>query len=306
MKPKMLCCFLLCALAARAQPIIEDGRLVPPKPLFPSRQQLAASAKAQADEEAARKAAQDAKYDAVWTTYFHQSPVDRLRRFEGTTLAAPGPGWAKFWGKVISKLPEGFLVLGNYSCGPRPPSIYVPWAVDDAFFARALAEGHYTNVALAFSGTFLLTNFPQERLLVGDSFEFQEGWWARLSGIVRLSSTNFDRLAGVARISSTNFHRLDYGEVVKLTDEEKAAASAAAAESRAEGSRALLAPALKFYQGLADQGDAYGQFRMGEFYRDGDALPKDLTKAKEFFAKAAAQGNPAAASALERLSAVKP
>ena len=99
-------------------------------------------------------------------------------------------------------------MLGNYSCGPRPLvhgfGNETP-GVDDAFFVRALAEGHYTNVALAFSGTFLLTNFPQERLLVGDSFEFQRAWWARLSGLVRLSFTNFDRMAGVARISSTKF-----------------------------------------------------------------------------------------------------
>lgn len=51
----------------------------------------------------------------------------------------------------------------------------------------------------------------------------------------------------------------------------------------------------------AEKGDAYGQYRMGERYRDGDGVPKDTAKAKEFFGKAAAQGHAEAKSAMARL-----
>lgn len=53
--------------------------------------------------------------------------------------------------------------------------------------------------------------------------------------------------------------------------------------------------------GLAAKGDAYGLFRMGERYRDGDGVNKDPSKAKEYFEKAAAAGNPEAATALKKL-----
>jgi len=58
---------------------------------------------------------------------------------------------------------------------------------------------------------------------------------------------------------------------------------------------------LKYNQDLAAKGDAYVLFRMGERYRDGDWVNKDPSKAKEYFEKAAAAGNPEAATALKKL-----
>lgn len=58
---------------------------------------------------------------------------------------------------------------------------------------------------------------------------------------------------------------------------------------------------LKYYQDLANKGDAYGQFRMGERYLSGNGVPKDEAKAKDFFTKAAAQGNTDAEAALLRM-----
>jgi TPR repeat protein len=63
-----------------------------------------------------------------------------------------------------------------------------------------------------------------------------------------------------------------------------------------------LAKAVKYNQELADIGDAYGQLRMGERYLVGDGVEKDEVKAREYFAKAAAQGNETAAKALEKLA----
>lgn len=58
---------------------------------------------------------------------------------------------------------------------------------------------------------------------------------------------------------------------------------------------------LKYYQGLSDKGDAYGQFRMGERYLAGSGVPKDEAKAKDLFTKSAAQGNKDAEAALLRM-----
>jgi hypothetical protein len=59
--------------------------------------------------------------------------------------------------------------------------------------------------------------------------------------------------------------------------------------------------ALKFNQDLADKGDAYGLFRMGERYRDGEGVPKDFTKARDYLTKAAAAGSPTAEDDLKKL-----
>ncbi|MGO8701268.1 MAG: hypothetical protein ACLQVY_26565 [Limisphaerales bacterium] len=66
-------------------------------------------------------------------------------------------------------------------------------------------------------------------------------------------------------------------------------------------SHGLLADGVKYDQQLASEGDAYGQLRMGQRYRDGDGVPKDETKAGEFFAYAAARGGKAAALSLAKL-----
>ena len=60
---------------------------------------------------------------------------------------------------------------------------------------------------------------------------------------------------------------------------------------------------LKSNQDAADRGDAYGLLRMGERYRNGEGVPKDLTKARDYLTKAAAAGSPSADTDLKNLSA---
>ena len=45
---------------------------------------------------------------------------------------------------------------------------------------------------------------------------------------------------------------------------------------------------------LAEQGDPKAQFRLGGRYRRGDSIKKSLTKAVEWYTKAAEQGDQAA------------
>jgi TPR repeat protein len=60
--------------------------------------------------------------------------------------------------------------------------------------------------------------------------------------------------------------------------------------------------ALRYNMDLALKGDDYGEYRMGQRYRDGENVPRDLNKAREWLAKSAAQGNKAAATELARLA----
>jgi TPR repeat protein len=62
--------------------------------------------------------------------------------------------------------------------------------------------------------------------------------------------------------------------------------------------------ALKWNQEQAAKGDAYGLLRMGERYRDGNGVPRDLSKAREYFTKASAGGSPTSADALSKLNQV--
>lgn len=70
-------------------------------------------------------------------------------------------------------------------------------------------------------------------------------------------------------------------------------------QSKAEIAKAK---ALRFNQDQAAKGDAFGLFRMGERYRDGDGVPKDLANAREYLTKAAAAGAPDATAALSKLN----
>jgi TPR repeat protein len=59
--------------------------------------------------------------------------------------------------------------------------------------------------------------------------------------------------------------------------------------------------ALQENQQLADQGDVYGQLRMGERYLTGDGVEKDLVRARKYLQLAADQGSPSAADDLKNL-----
>ena len=78
----------------------------------------------------------------------------------------------------------------------------------------------------------------------------------------------------------------------------------AAAEKAAAAKQATQVKVLKWHMEQAEKGDSFGLFRMGEHYRDGDGVPRDLDKAREYFTKAAAAGSPAAADALSKLNQV--
>jgi hypothetical protein len=84
----------------------------------------------------------------------------------------------------------------------------------------------------------------------------------------------------------------------------KAAQEKANAEAKAQAAAHKQATAdrvLKINQDAAAKGDVFGLLRMGERYRDGDGVEKDLAKAKEYLQKAADAGSPTAVDELSKL-----
>lgn len=73
--------------------------------------------------------------------------------------------------------------------------------------------------------------------------------------------------------------------------ERKNAAAQKALDAQAaalkKNSDAAKAKALKKNQAEAERGEPYGLERMGERYRDGDGVPEDAEKSKDYFRRAA-------------------
>jgi hypothetical protein len=66
--------------------------------------------------------------------------------------------------------------------------------------------------------------------------------------------------------------------------------------------QSALAKVVKWNQEQADKGDSYGLLRMGERYRDGDGVNRDLKKAREYLTKAANAGSATGADELSKLN----
>ena len=86
--------------------------------------------------------------------------------------------------------------------------------------------------------------------------------------------------------------KLDYGRVVQWYAE--VASPGAQADRVARQAVAVF----EFYRAGAEGGDTYSEFRVGELYRDGKGVGRDLRKACVWFRRAAAQGHREAGAAL--------
>jgi len=89
------------------------------------------------------------------------------------------------------------------------------------------------------------------------------------------------------------------------TPEEIAAQEKTKMEAKAKAAgqkQAATARALQSNQTAAAKGDSFGLLRMGERYRDGDGVEKDLSKARDYLQKAADAGSITAKDELEKLN----
>ncbi len=67
----------------------------------------------------------------------------------------------------------------------------------------------------------------------------------------------------------------------------------------------ILQKHLNLFQKAADAGDGWGLNNLGSMHEMGWGVPKDLDKAKQFYAQAAAKGNAMAPLNLSRLGGLQ-
>ncbi|HEX3797404.1 MAG TPA: SEL1-like repeat protein [Verrucomicrobiae bacterium] len=179
-----------------------------------------------------------------------------------------------------------------------------PWRVmnDKTNFARGgdwvQFEGHVAKVStegVVITGWF---DEPLAYLLpnntTGTAKTFVVVNYPRPVAVGQFLSRN-DKLVALKAGDKNDMPMLDYGAVWvhQLTEEEKE--QAASAKSKTE------ARVLAFQQEQADKGDAYGQYKMGMRYLNGDGVDKDPQKGRDLISKAAAQGNKDASDELTKL-----
>ena len=206
-------------------------------------------------------------------------PRDPWRAINGETNYIKPIG-VEFCGKVVDVTANGVRISGEFG---------------------SLFETHYlTSAEVAFSGVavnysdFFVANFPFEVVSEQVVSENQHlmAWY--------VGTYTYTTVNGASR----TIKKLDYGtpcnpppELIKQQIE-AAKAKALLAKKKAEQAKAT---ALKSNQDAAAKGDMFGLLRMGERYRDGDGVEKDLAKAKEYLQKAADAGSPTAAEELVKL-----
>jgi TPR repeat protein len=126
------------------------------------------------------------------------------------------------------------------------------------------------------SGTFFLSGYP------------------RGVAVGQLLSRN-DRLVALKSGTKGDLVNLDYGTVwvPEVSEDEKNAAADAKAKTAAK--------VLAWQKEQADKGDAYGEYKMGVRYMNGDGVDKNLDKARDLLSKSAAQGNTDASNEMAKL-----
>ena len=137
--------------------------------------------------------------------------------------------------------------------------------------------------------------------------------WACCIGTIQaVNDDGTPKLGAVYELWESYDHRAASAAAQRESDrinaEIKKKEQAQLAEQRAQKAAQkadALARVLKLNQDAANKGDSFGLMRMGERYRDGEGVEKDLTKAREYFQKsfAADTNNFLAKEALSKLDA---
>jgi len=192
-----------------------------------------------------------------------------------TTNLARGAGWYEFQGSPHEIFSNGVIFIGAWG---KPLSVTTTQRWSSEPPPRLVTD--YGN------SLFLVENFPYS-VTGGQGFDEMMAYY---DGVYDYRNTTGPIIT---------VPKLDYGTpCVKIWS----AAEMAAAKQKIEAQKkAIQDRVLKNNQALADKGDPYGLRRMGERYRDGDGVPKDLAKARESLMKAVAAGDPFAADELSKL-----
>lgn len=251
-----------------------------------------------------------AQYDAIMQDELNKIySKDTWRKIGDSTNLARGVGWVEFQGKAQETISGGVVFKGQYGqvltvwldsnyCANLMKQLQIAQAEKNGVMGK-LDWSQFRNTTPNYSNLrwneniFFVEGFPYEstpNTLYEKLMAFDAGYYS------------YTGKSG----QQVTVHKLIYGTpCTKIwTPEEIAAIKEKAKSNKDAAKQAMVAKVLKSNQSDADRGDAYGLMRMGERYRDGEDVQKDLVKAKAYLAKAAAAGETTAADELSKLQIV--
>lgn len=206
------------------------------------------------------------------------------------TVATPPP--------VVYRVRDPYRLISNVVYTVREPSPEHGWVEFQGRIWNVQSGGVCINGSFTgYEGDFYVAHFPEaaDNETVGRDAQTLTCYCAKYAGTYTYST-----VAG----GTKTLRMLEYGEVYRPpapTQEEIEAAKKAAREKAEAMKNIANAKALAANEAAAEKGDAYGLLRMGERYRDGDGVEKDLIKAKDYLQKSADAGSPTAADELKKL-----
>jgi len=257
-------------------------------------------------------------------------PTDPWRMLKGKFCSAKDKYWYLFQGKILSVQPNGILMHGDFGL-PQEPGFGERDFFVEHFPVQTypLADGEAITPALRFvayldpqKNTCQVTN-PSVRSPLRTVRRLDYGeivvtpppdllhQWQTPAAVPEIDPELFKQLNAAQTEQADLETRL--AKINSQFDQDKAPivaqyqakidevpiVLARQAREKAETQKqAALDGIVKHQQELADHGDEFGLLRMGERYRDGDGVPKDLAKAKDYLQKAAAAGSPTATTEL--------
>ncbi len=278
---------IISALPGQCQPHLYDG-LSDAQRLGDEANRRAAQAKAEQERLNAQQTAELAELQKIYAK-------DPWRRIEGNTNAARGTGWYEFQGEVGEILHEGVVFKGKW--GPV-------LTVTPGFGKMHLVRRDSAYQEMDNSGTTGVQDTSVNRdVLYGDDLFFVDGfpYPSRIGqAFQEMMGKEGDYFTYTNRNNQVvTIRRLIYGTpCAKIFSPEELAAPQKQADAKKQE---LADKLLKRDQKLADNGDAFGYLQMGERCRDGNGVPKDLIKARDYLNKAAAAGSPTAEDDLKHL-----
>lgn len=261
-------------------------------------------------------------------------PKNLWRMLDGKIYNAKDDSWFQFTGRILEVRPNGILVHGEFgeplenTSGERDyfvedfPSQIYPMADEDTITYPMNFVAHYDSQSMFkyTNETIDLTVHTVRKLDYGQIVEspppdLVKEWLSKNVVIEddnpQLTQDLDDNQKKQAQIETQlldiqNEYERNKQSIVadceaKVKDLPNVFAMQLKEKQKAE-KQAITAKAVAFNQSQADKGDAYGLQRMGERYRDGDGVPKDLVKAKDYLSKAAAAGSSDATNELAKLN----
>jgi len=265
-------------------------------------------------------------------------PKDPWRLLDGKVYNAKDASWVHFTGQILEIKPNGILVRGDF--GPPLEANFGKrdYFVDNfPVQTYAMADGESITAPMNFvahfgekSSVYQFTNSTTDlhihtvrkldygHIVSSPPPDLAKKWNITLLAgdtnpqlTKQIDDNEKEQAAIRSELSQLNsdFNKerepimAEYAaktEAVPILMAQQAETNAKAKEDAKK--RAVADRVLKSNQDAAAKGDAFGLLRMGERYRDGDGVPKDLAKARDYLTKAAEAGSPTATAELEALS----